>query len=155
MYVGKYDSQREVFTVMGKRQTLDYSSVGGNGGYVWAAAGTNGPDPTMDSGRLLTAAWVRGGGNGRVPCDEAKLSEDGCPSVVSLVRSISWDDRSKQLVSFPVEEYESLRNHTYVGNGGGNSSSPIVLAAKQGKKRLPIPVGVGSLDVLVSFDVRN
>ena len=75
MYVGKYDPKRELFTVIGKRQTLDYSSVDGGGGYVWAAAGTNGPDPTEDTGRLLTAAWVRGGGNGRVACDEVCSSK--------------------------------------------------------------------------------
>eukprot|EP01043_Picozoa_sp_COSAG02_P051367 COSAG02_NODE_5398_length_4363_cov_4.830675_2_plen_183_part_00 len=153
VYVGKYDAKRELFTVVGKRQTLDYSSVDADGGYVWAAAGTNGPDPTKDAGRLLTAAWVRGGGNGRVACDEAKLSEDGCPSVVSLVRSISWDSKTKQLVSFPVKEYESLRNHTY--EGGSNNGSTFNLAAQQGQKRLAIPSGVGSLDVLVSFEVRT
>lgn len=75
MYVGKYDPKRELFTVIGKRQTLDYSSVDGGGGYVWAAVGTNGPDPMEDTGRLLTAAWVRGGGNGRVACDEVCSSK--------------------------------------------------------------------------------
>ena len=75
MYVGKYDPKRELFTVIGKRQTLDYSSVDGGGGYVWAAVGTNGPNPMEDTGLLLTAAWVRGGGNGRVACDEVCSSK--------------------------------------------------------------------------------
>jgi hypothetical protein len=34
MYVGTYDAKSEMMTVVGKRQTLDYSS-----NYVWAAAG--------------------------------------------------------------------------------------------------------------------
>lgn len=54
---------------------------------------------------------------------------------------------------FPGHRYESLRNHTYEG-GSGNSST-FNLSAKEGQKRLPIPSGVGSLDVLVSFEVRT
>jgi sucrose-6-phosphate hydrolase SacC (GH32 family) len=150
MYVGKYDYDAEIFTVIGSRQILDYSSMYpssvGQGGYVWAAAGTNGQDPETDTGRLLTVAWVRGGGDGRVSCDEAKLSEDGCPSVVSLVRSISWDRKSKQLLSFPVVEYETLRNQTFI------EGSTMAIAANN-SKHLPVPAGVGSVDVLVSFDL--
>ena len=62
-YVGTYDSKLELMTVVGGRQTLDSST-----NYQWAAAGTNGPNPETDSGRLLTVAWVRAGGSGRVPC---------------------------------------------------------------------------------------
>lgn len=51
-YVGTYDADTELMTVVGQRQTLDYSS-----NYQWAAAGTNGPDPEADNGRLLTVAW--------------------------------------------------------------------------------------------------
>jgi hypothetical protein len=178
MYVGRYNSTAEIFTVVGKRQTLDYSSSG----YVWATAGSNGPDPDADADRLLTVAWVRGGGNARLAC-----VPDGCPSVVSLVRSISWDAKTKQLVSFPVVEYETLRNETYLEGkdlgtllpAAAEPSSGSVLApsaAEEGEdaeeevvpvtaatavsavgssKSLSVPTGVGSVDILVSFALGN
>ena len=98
-YVGDYDSKTELMTVVGGRQTLDSSK-----NYQWAAAGTNGPNPETDSGRLLTVAWVRAGGSGRVPCMR-EAGTANCPSVVSLVRSVRWDAVTKQLVSYPVEAY--------------------------------------------------
>jgi hypothetical protein len=67
MYVGTYDEKTEAMTVVGGRQILDSSSgpPDPQGNYIWAAAGTQGPDPESDAGRLITAAWVRGGGSGR------------------------------------------------------------------------------------------
>jgi hypothetical protein len=41
----------------------------------------------------------------------------GAPSIISLIRSMSYDAATKQLVSYPVDEYENLRNATYVGVG--------------------------------------
>ena len=47
-------TEEQPLTLVGRRQTLDYSD-----NFVWAAAGTNGPDPEADTGRLLLIAWVR------------------------------------------------------------------------------------------------
>ena len=140
-YVGTYDSATELMTVVGGRQTLDSSS-----NYQWAAAGTNGPDPETDNGRLLSVAWVRAGGSGRVPC----MTESGtanCPSVVSLVRSVRWDPITAQLVSYPVEEYSLLHNETYIeGKSLGAISAGV-------SKPVPVARGTGSADVLVSFEL--
>lgn len=103
-YVGTYNDTEERMTVVGKRQWLDYST-----NYKWAAVGTQGLNPATDSGRLITVAWVPAGGTGRVPC-----LPSGCPSVISLVRSITWDTATSQLVSFPVAEYATLRNQTFL-----------------------------------------
>jgi len=179
MYVGTYDSKAEAMTVFGKRQILDSSfpAVGnftdGQGNYIWAAAGTQGPDPETDTGRLITGAWVRGGGSGRVPC----MIDGGCQSVVSLIRSISWDAASKQvpllvlfrlfflvfllpwlltwpsaqLVSFPVGEYTTLRNRTFFQDQ--RLSVPTAAGGKPGVARLSVPPETGSLDVLASFEL--
>ena len=137
-YVGTYNETTEMLTVVGERQTLDSSA-----NYQWAAAGTMGPDPVHDNtGRMLTVAWVRGGGSGRLKC----VALD-CPSVVSLVRSVSWDVQAKRLVSFPVHEYETLRNHTFLEGAALGAVQPA------SAKRLPIPAGVGSVDVLASFEL--
>jgi hypothetical protein len=138
MFVGTYDSSTELMTVVGGRQTLDSSS-----NYQWAAAGTNGPDPETDTGRLLTVAWVRAGGSGRVPC----MSTANCPSVVSLVRSVRWDPITAQLVSYPVEEYSLLHNETFIeGKSLGGISAGT-------SKPVPVARGTGSADILVSFEL--
>ena len=134
-YVGTYDAQTELMTVVGGKQILDASA-----NYQWAAAGTNGPDPESDTGRLLTVAWVKAGGSGRVPC-----MPDGCPSMLSLIRSISWDAQTQQLVSTPVQEYSLLRNETFV------LDQNMGLIPPGSSKPLPVPTGAGSIDILVSF----
>ena len=138
-YVGRYDSKKELLTRVGHRQTLDYSD-----NFVWAAAGTNGPDPEADTGRLLLIAWVRGGGNGRLPCGVTG-AEHSCPNLLSLVRSVSWDTTANQLVSFPVVELETLRNTTYV-----HGKSLSLAAGASHTLSIPAPGG-GAADILASF----
>ena len=47
--------------------------------------------------RLLHVAWV---------------TNKGAPSVLSLIRELSYDRAAAQLVSFPAAEYEKLHNAT-------------------------------------------
>jgi hypothetical protein len=116
--LGTYDSQQEIMTVTDPQlQVIDHSKA-----YHWAASGNDGPDPETDTGRLLTAAWI---------------GVKGAPSVISLVRSMSWDPAVKQLVTFPVAEYAQLRNATFVEGKamGAIASGSSVL--------LPVPSAAG------------
>ena len=67
-------------------------------------------------------------------------------SVVSLIRSITWDAATKQLVSFPVLEYDTLHNRTF-------QADAHVDVAAGARVALPVPLGTGSLDVLASFEL--
>ena len=129
--LGNYNSTSEMFTV-----TQPNGQVTVTGSYGWAAAGTNGPDPDADNGRLLTAAWVVLPGPRRV-----------VSGAISLMRSLRWDSVSKQLVSSPVSEYTSLRNQTFVSTQTGGE------IPAGGKVDLPIPAaGGGAVDVLLTIE---
>ena len=127
-YLGTYDSTKEIMTVTSTLQIIESGKA-----YNWAASGNDGPDPDTDIGRLLTVAWV---------------SVPWAPSVISLVRSMSWDAATKQLVTYPVNEYETLRNATFVS---GKSTGAI---SSGSSFRLDVPTSAGgALDVLASFNL--
>merc|ERR1712072_592972 len=124
-YLGDYDNNLELFNVTTKLNTIE-----SGGAYHWAAAGNNGPDPETDTGRFLTVAWV-----------------SNKPSVLSLIREISYDRQAQQLVSMPVKEYALLHNATFV------DGQQIALKAKS-VSRLAIPASAGgAVDITASFDV--
>ena len=125
-YLGKYNSSTEVFTVTDSEvQVIDSASR-----YHWAASGNDGPDPDTDSGRLLTVSWV-----------------SNSPSVISLIRELSYDRASKQLVSNPVPEYTLLRNGTFL------EGKPLGPLAPGSSKALPYPgASGGASDTTISFD---
>ena len=127
--LGTYDSAKEELVVTSQPQRLD-CSTGDN--FNWVTTGPNGPDPSVDAGRLLIVAWVYG---------------PPAPSSMSLIRDIFYDTAARQLKSFPVPELTKLRTKTIMqreslGHVGPNASL----------RTLPLPVGVGgAADVLLSF----
>ena len=130
--LGTYDATREVMVVTSLPQRLD-CATGDN--FNWVTTGPNGPDPAIDSGRLLIVAWVYG---------------PPAPSSMSLIRDISYDAAARQLVSFPVPEYTLLRTHAVMQHQNLGVVGPGVL------KTLPLPAGVGgSADILLSFELRD
>eukprot|EP01052_Picozoa_sp_SAG31_P047410 SAG31_NODE_9480_length_1270_cov_1.712212_3_plen_140_part_01 len=115
-------------TVTSPLQLIDSSPA-----YHWAASGNDGPDPDADTGRLLTAAWI---------------GVRGAPSIISLIRSMSYDAKTKQLVTYPVEEYEKLRNETFAVDKAywplaANSTAPLPVPPNKG----------GAADILISFNL--
>ena len=129
--LGTYDAMREVF-VASHTQRLD-CSTGDN--FNWVAMGPNGPDPSVDSGRLLIVGWVYG---------------PPAPSSMSLIRDMSYDVAARQLVSFPVPELTKLRGAAVLENHSLGPVAPGALAT------LPLPAAVGgSADVLLSFSMHN
>eukprot|EP01052_Picozoa_sp_SAG31_P023377 SAG31_NODE_1923_length_6914_cov_3.243580_7_plen_609_part_00 len=149
-FVGTYDAQSESMTIQIHEKLASTNSttpiqpnaacawpdcpfVTALGSYEWAASGTNGPDPEMDTGRLLTVAWVH--------------PWIWKPTVLSLVRELSWDGKVSQLVSSPVSEIAQLRNATLLRG----QDLPLAAGAAH---VLPVPpMAAASVDILASFDV--
>ena len=127
-FVGEYDSKKESMTVTSGLQTIEHGNA-----YRWAAIGNNGPDVDATS-RLLTVAYIA------VP---------SAPTFLSLVRSLSWDAKTSQLVSYPVVEYEKLRSATLFA--GRN------LSIESGRNEtLPVPASAGgALDLQASFELTD
>eukprot|EP01047_Picozoa_sp_COSAG01_P058382 COSAG01_NODE_6873_length_3463_cov_1.862663_4_plen_151_part_00 len=125
-WLGTYDAAAEKFTITSDE--LHWLDIGGGGGGFsggaahWAATSNSfAARPKSADNRLLWVAWVSSG------CGR------GCVNALSLVRTVSWDAVASRLVSFPVLEYEGLRNGTYME---GRSLGVI---ASGSVKTLPIP----------------
>jgi len=127
-YLGTYDAQLEVFNITSGPQWIDVGSGGTPFGPSahWAAVSN---DFSVEP-RVLWVAWV--------------LQP---PSALSLVRELFYDRVSGSLASFPVVEYETLRNKTFAENEDWGMLSPGSL------KTFPTlpPEAGGALDLLVSF----
>ena len=127
-YLGSYDSKKETMAIETPLNVLDSGKT-----FHWAASGNDGPDPETDTGRLLIVAWLA-----------------TRPSAISLVRSVTYDAKTKQLVSNPVAEYIKLHNATFAKN---TAFSSIDGGAKV---TLPVPAAAGgALDLFVSFDTST
>ena len=71
--------------------------------------------------------------------------------MVSLIRDMSYDPKTKQLVTYPVVEYTKLRNATFL-----KEKSVGVIAAGSSKPLSAIPSSAGgAVDLLVSFDLAD
>ena len=126
-WLGKYDAQTEKFhvDVSAGLQQLDNGPA-----YGWAAMGNAGPDPDAEIGRLLTIGWYW-----PLP-------------YLSLVREISYDHGTQQLVTNPIAEYAKLRTGAIFEN-----QSVGKLAPKQ-VHTLPVSATqAGAVDVLLSLNV--
>lgn len=134
-YLGTYDSKREVMNVTSASlNIIDYGSA-----YQWAAVGTNGPDPETHTGRLLTVAWIV----------QPSHPHSG-NAHLSLIREMSYDQKSNQLISYPVAEYSNLRNATFLED---EEFGPI---AAGNLKTIPVPQDAGAAaDLSVRFDVQQ
>eukprot|EP00756_Hemistasia_phaeocysticola_P000250 Hpha_TRINITY_DN10174_c0_g1::TRINITY_DN10174_c0_g1_i1::g.131574::m.131574 len=137
-YLGVYDEERETFNITstdtkGDMQFIDIGNEDtafGHGSANWCATSN---DFASGESRLLWVCWLA-----------------SFPGAMSLVRSVTLDHKTRRLVSYPVAEYETLRNATYYSAPrGGLALPPGAL------QTLPVPTGGygGSLDVLVSFTV--
>jgi hypothetical protein len=140
-WLGTYDPATEKFNITSDE--LHWLDIGGGGGGFsggaahWAATSNSfGTRPTDADNRLLWVAWVSGAGRDN-------------PNVLSLVRQISWDPVAKSLVSFPVPEYERLRNATFLNN---SHLGDIVPGAIRTMGEIPVAAG-GALDIEISFDL--
>jgi hypothetical protein len=142
-WLGTYHENNETFQITSDE--IHWIDIGGGGGAFsggaahWAATSNSFATrpPTADN-RLLWVAWVSAGG--------------GPPNVnaLSLVRTIQWDPIARCLVSFPVPEYTSLRNGTFI------EGQSLGVLAPGSVKTLPIPTGAGgALDVMVQFDLSQ
>ena len=71
--------------------------------------------------------------------------------MISLIRDMSYDPKTKQLVTYPVVEYTKLRNVTFL-----KEKSLGVIAAGSSKPLSAIPSSAGgAVDLLVSFDLAD
>lgn len=125
--LGTYDSKTETMNITSGHQNIESGHA-----YHWAAAGyaVDNPDPVATGKRLITVAWV-----------------SNRPSVMSLIRELSYDHKTDQLVSYPVAEYSALRNATFMEGKG-------MTLAKGALTTLPVPQSAGgAVDVSASFDV--
>ena len=75
----------------------------------------------------------------------------GCQaSVASLIRELTFDHATSQLVSYPVAEYARLHNATFV------DGKTFRLTAGAAPQTLPVPAAEGgALDIHASFDLRT
>lgn len=142
-WLGKYDPKHEKFHITSDE--LHWIDIGGGGGPFsggaahWAATSNSFANrPRGTDNRLLWVAWVSSAGRGNL-------------NTLSLVRELRWDRVASRLVSYPVIEYEQLRNATLLP-----PQSTIGELAPGAVKTLPIPEGTGgALDLEVSFDLSK
>ena len=160
VWLGTYNATTERFTIT--TDALRWLDIGGGGsGFSggaahWAATSDAfNPRPEPADRRLLWVAWVTSGGK-------------DAPSVLSLIRELTWDRKVRTVVSYPVAEYIELRNATFISgaapSSGGSGTSTIEGAAlskfqlepgtiKQ-LEAIPSAAG-GALDLEVSFDLST
>lgn len=128
-WLGTYDAQTEKFHV---DRDAGLQQIDNGPAYAWAATGNAGPDPDAENGRVLTVAWYW-----PLP-------------YLSLVREISYDRGTRQLVSNAIAEYESLRT------GAIFEKMSMGELAPQAVKTLPVPAAqVGATDMVLSLNVSD
>ena len=123
-FLGRYDERLEVFNVSSPLMWVDVGSIAA----MWAATSN---DRSVDP-RVLWVSWMN----------------PPALSALSLVRELFLDATSGSLASFPVAEYATLRNATFLEDADLGELAPGALVS------LPVPPEAGgALDVLASFEL--
>ena len=134
-YLGTFDEALECFTATSPdAQWIDVGAGGTPYGPSshWAAASNGNAD---GDARSLWVAW-------------ASLSQ---ASSLSLIRSLSYDTSSARLVSYPISEYEALRNRTFLTDADLGVLMPGTLHTLP---QLPPEAG-GAFDMLTTFALTS
>ena len=134
-FLGTFDATLECFnTTSPDAQWIDVGAGGTPFGPSshWAAA-SNGND--HGDTRALWVAW-------------SQLSQ---ASSLSLIRSLTYDVRSARLVSYPISEYQVLRNRTFLTDADVGVLPPGTLHTLP---QLPPEAG-GAFDMLTTFALTS